>query len=119
MAMPHDLSLESLGYTPHCLTETTADTTVALLLVTARRVGEAMAAVAQTPLSSSTHPLNPLSSSLSLPIPIIIIRQKAHSVTEPSQSKNRALIFAKDTCVFSKEPYMSVKGPYISAREAW
>lgn len=34
-----------LGYTPDCLTETTADTTVALLLVTARRVGEAMAAV--------------------------------------------------------------------------
>jgi len=60
MAMPHDLSLESLGYTPHCLTETTADTTVALLLVTARRVGEAMAAVAQTPLSSSTHPLKHL-----------------------------------------------------------
>ena len=35
----------ALGYTPDCLTETTADTTVALLLVTARRVGEAMAAV--------------------------------------------------------------------------
>jgi glyoxylate/hydroxypyruvate reductase len=34
-----------LGYTPDCLTETTADTTVALLLVTARRIGEAMAAV--------------------------------------------------------------------------
>ena len=34
-----------LGFTPDCLTETTADTTVALLLVTARRVGEAMAAV--------------------------------------------------------------------------
>jgi len=35
----------SLGYTPDCLTETTADTTVLLLMATARRVGEAMAAV--------------------------------------------------------------------------
>ncbi|KAJ1484917.1 D-isomer specific 2-hydroxyacid dehydrogenase [Baffinella frigidus] len=34
-----------LGYTPDCLTETTADLTVTLLLVTARRIQEALAAV--------------------------------------------------------------------------
>jgi glyoxylate/hydroxypyruvate reductase len=33
-----------LGFTPDCLTETTADTTVVLLMTTARRVGEAIAA---------------------------------------------------------------------------
>lgn len=32
----------SLGFTPDCLTETTADTTVALLMATARRMGEAI-----------------------------------------------------------------------------
>ena len=36
---------EKAGYTPDCLTETTADTALALLLVTARRIPEAMAAV--------------------------------------------------------------------------
>lgn len=34
-----------LGYTPDCLTETTADLTVTLLLATARRIGEGMTAV--------------------------------------------------------------------------
>eukprot|EP00802_Teleaulax_amphioxeia_P017902 Tamp_18072.p1 GENE.Tamp_18072~~Tamp_18072.p1 ORF type:complete len:337 (-),score=57.78 Tamp_18072:259-1269(-) len=35
----------ALGYTPDCLTETTADTAVALMLVAARRISEAMTAV--------------------------------------------------------------------------
>uniref|UniRef100_A0A7S4KPL8 Glyoxylate reductase/hydroxypyruvate reductase n=1 Tax=Guillardia theta TaxID=55529 RepID=A0A7S4KPL8_GUITH len=34
-----------LGYTPDCLTETTADTTVALMLVTARKIEQALQAV--------------------------------------------------------------------------
>ena len=38
-----------LGYTPDCLTETTADLTVTLLLVTARRIQEAIAAVRSRP----------------------------------------------------------------------